>query len=63
MQSSAWPIGQVLGVGAAQLHQTMAEALQQLGTERSIVVRGDDGVDEVSLEHTTQVYDVTARAH
>lgn len=50
---------QVLGVGAAQLHQVMAQALQQLGTQRSIVVRGDDGVDEVSLEHTTQVYDVT----
>ncbi len=50
---------QVLGVGAAELHLKMAEALQQLGTQRSIVVRGDDGVDEVSLEHATQVYEVT----
>lgn len=50
---------QVLGVGAAELQDAMAAALQQLGTERSLVVRGDDGVDEISLSTTTRVLEVT----
>lgn len=53
---------QVLGVGAAELQSKLAEALQQLGTNHALVVRGDDGVDEVSLAHTTQVYEVTPAA-
>ncbi len=53
---------QVLGVGSAGLQLTMAQALQQLGTERALVVRGDDGVDEVSLESPTQGYLVTSQA-
>ncbi len=50
---------QVLGVGAEELMVKMAAALQRLGTARSIVVRGLDGVDEVSLSANTRVIEVT----
>ncbi|HBE68154.1 MAG TPA: anthranilate phosphoribosyltransferase [Planctomycetaceae bacterium] len=50
---------QVLGVGVASLVKPMAEALQKLGTLRSVVVRGQDGVDEVSLSAPTEVLEVT----
>lgn len=50
---------QVLGVGAADLQDTMAQALQRLGTKRSLVVRGEDGVDEISLSAVTRVLEVT----
>jgi anthranilate phosphoribosyltransferase len=46
---------QVLGVGRAELRPLLAAALRLLGTERSIVVRGDDGIDEVSLAGPTHV--------
>lgn len=49
---------QVLGVGAAQLQDAMAQALQRLGTRRSLVVRGEDGVDEISLSAKTRVLEV-----
>ena len=49
---------QVLGVGQVEL-QGMA-GLSQLGTMRSIVVRGEDGVDEVSISGPTRVLEVTA---
>ncbi len=51
---------QVLGVGAAELQEPMAKALQNLGTKRSIVVRGEDGVDEISISASTRVLEVTA---
>ncbi len=51
---------QVLGVGDATLTRPMAETLQQLNTQSSIVVRGEDGVDEISLSAATRVYHVTA---
>lgn len=52
-------VRQVLGVGAADLQDKLAAALKQLGTQRSIVVRGDDGVDEISLSAPTRVLEVT----
>lgn len=53
---------QVLGVGKAEAQPMMAEALQMLGTRRSVVVRGQDGVDEVSLSAPTDVLLVTPTA-
>ncbi|MEM7479079.1 MAG: anthranilate phosphoribosyltransferase [Planctomycetota bacterium] len=53
---------QVLGVGEADLQDKLAHALQQLGTRRSIVVRGEDGVDEISLSAPTRVLEVSADA-
>lgn len=50
---------QVIGVGDGSFQDTMAETVQRLGTRRSIVVRGEDGVDEVSLSAPTRVLEVT----
>ncbi|MBI2827333.1 MAG: anthranilate phosphoribosyltransferase [Planctomycetia bacterium] len=46
---------QLLGVGREELRPTMAEALALLGTERAIVVCGEDGLDEVTLSGPTNV--------
>lgn len=53
---------QVLGVGSQEMQWPMAQALQQLGSQRSLVVRGADGVDEISLTTSTTVLEVTPRA-
>ncbi len=50
---------QILGVGDIALQGKLATALQQLGTRRSLVVRGADGVDEVSTSAATRVLEVT----
>ncbi len=50
---------QVLGIGVEHLQRPMAEALQRLGSSRSLVVRGADGVDEISLTTSTRVFEVT----
>jgi anthranilate phosphoribosyltransferase len=50
---------QLIGVGKRALHQTMAEVLARLGTERSIIVHGTDGTGEVSLSAPTEVIEVT----
>ena len=49
-----------LGVGDESLLGKMASALQKLGTQRSLVVRGEDGVDEISLSSPTRVLEVTS---
>jgi anthranilate phosphoribosyltransferase len=49
---------QLIGVGDASLQEKMAETLQRLGTLRSLVVRGEDGVDELSLSAPTRVLEV-----
>jgi anthranilate phosphoribosyltransferase len=49
---------QLLGVGRRELHQTMADVLSRLGTERAVVVHGTDGVGEVSLSAETEVIEV-----
>lgn len=46
---------QVLGVGDGKLQDVMAAALNRLGTGCSVVVRGEDGVDEISLSAPTRV--------
>ena len=40
---------QVLGVGRPELRPILSNALQRLGTKRSVVVCGEDGLDEVTL--------------
>jgi anthranilate phosphoribosyltransferase len=49
---------QVVGVGRPEVHRLMAEALSLLGTRRAIFVRGEDGLDEVSLAGITHVIEV-----
>ncbi len=46
---------QVLGVGRADLQEKIASALLQLPVQAAIVVRGEDGLDEVTLSADTQV--------
>ncbi|MGD9720245.1 MAG: anthranilate phosphoribosyltransferase [Pirellulales bacterium] len=50
---------QVIGVGRAEVRPLLAEALQLLGTRRSVVVQGEDGLDEVTLAGPTRVSEVT----
>ena len=49
---------QLLGVGRAELRPLLAEALAMLGTQRTLVVHGSDGLDEVTLGATTEVTEV-----
>lgn len=51
---------QVLGVGDSTMQDRLATTLQLLGTRRSLVVRGDDGVDELSISTETRVLEVTS---
>ena len=46
---------QVLGVGKAGFAKKMASALHELQSFRAIVVRGEDGLDEVTLSAETHV--------
>ena len=46
---------QMIGVGKEELQTKMAAALMQLPVEAAIVVRGSDGMDEVSLSAETHV--------
>ncbi|MDB4756609.1 anthranilate phosphoribosyltransferase [Mariniblastus sp.] len=46
---------QLVGVGNPDQRQRIAAALQQLGTTRSVVVHGNDGICEVSNSSTTAV--------
>ncbi len=46
---------QLLGVGREHLHRMMSEALCLLGTQRSVVVFGSSGLDEIDLSGLTHV--------
>jgi anthranilate phosphoribosyltransferase len=55
------PVGtrrQLLGVAGPRLHALMADVLVLLGTHRSLVVHGEDGLDEVTLGGVTHVTEV-----
>jgi anthranilate phosphoribosyltransferase len=46
---------QLLGVFSAELDEPLAEVLRQLGSQHVLVVRSDDGMDEISIGAPTQV--------
>lgn len=50
---------QIIGVGNPELQSLVAGALLKLGTQRSLVVCGEDGVDEISISAATSVLEVT----
>ena len=49
---------QLLGVGRPEICHLLAEALSLLGTERALIVTGEDGLDEVTLAGATHVLEV-----
>ncbi len=49
---------QLLGVSDVRMVPVMAEALRELGTEHALVVCGEDGLDEVTLNGKTHVTEV-----
>ena len=48
---------QVLGVASEELLPKLSSALQQLGSQRSMVVHGEDGLDELTLCAPTRVHE------
>ncbi|MEX2560530.1 MAG: anthranilate phosphoribosyltransferase [Pirellulales bacterium] len=50
---------QLLGVARPELRGLLSAALARLGTRRALVVRGDDGLDEVTLAGPTRVTEVS----
>lgn len=58
----AGAVYQVLGTGSADLQEKLAAALQHLPVRRAWVVRGIDGVDEISISGPTAIIDVTSNA-
>jgi anthranilate phosphoribosyltransferase len=51
---------QLLGAGRRELRPLLAGAMARLGTERTLVVSGEDGLGDVTLAGITQVTEVTA---
>lgn len=51
---------QLLGVSDRHYQETMAEALNVLGSVRALVVSAEDGLDELSLGAATRVIEVAA---
>ena len=53
---------QLIGVSDGAFLETMAGALQRLGTRHALVVSSTDGLDELSISAPTQVFEVTPDA-
>jgi anthranilate phosphoribosyltransferase len=53
---------QLLGAGRPELRPILAGAMARLGTERTLVVSGEDGLGDVTLAGVTQVTEVTGLA-
>lgn len=49
---------QLMGVSDRRYQESIAEALAGLGTERALVVSGDDGIDEISITGPTRIIEV-----
>jgi anthranilate phosphoribosyltransferase len=50
---------QIIGAPSPEAAKLMAEALSELGTRRTLVVHGHDGLDEISTTGPTDVFEVT----
>jgi anthranilate phosphoribosyltransferase len=49
---------QLLGVSDAAMGPVMLETLRNLGSERVLIVRGEDGLDEISLCGPSQIWEL-----
>lgn len=49
---------QVIGVADADSAAKMAAALGRLGSDRALVARGNDGMDEISIADATRIWDL-----
>jgi anthranilate phosphoribosyltransferase len=49
---------QVLGAADRSLAEKLAHVLERLDTKHALVVHGEDGLDEVSVSATTEVYEL-----
>ena len=49
---------QVLGVPTDSVGEKMVQVLQRLGSDRAIVVHAEDGLDEISLNSNTSVWEL-----
>lgn len=49
---------QVLGVSSESMQEVMAKALMRLGTKRALIVRGEEGLDEISLSSRTKIFEI-----
>ena len=49
---------QLIGVADPGVGATMADVLRRLGSTHALVVHGNDGLDEISLGDTTQVWEL-----
>ncbi len=49
---------QLIGVAYPQLGEKMAEVMRLLGSQRTLVVHGDGGMDEISLSGDTSVWEL-----
>jgi anthranilate phosphoribosyltransferase len=49
---------QVIGVWAPEVLEKTAIGLSRLGTKRSWIVHGSNGIDEIALEHATHVAEI-----
>jgi anthranilate phosphoribosyltransferase len=58
MANPAGATHQVIGVADPTVMERMASALAQLGTQRALVVRGRDGMDELSATTVSDAYEV-----
>jgi anthranilate phosphoribosyltransferase len=58
----AGAVYQILGTGKPEVQEKLAAALQYLPIRRAWVVRGLDGVDEISISGPTEVIDVTSHS-
>jgi anthranilate phosphoribosyltransferase len=61
LANPARPAAQVVGCADPRLAPVMAQALLDRGT-RAVVVRGEDGLDELSTHAPTRVWDATGAA-
>lgn len=52
---------QLIGVGQAGISAKLAEALRALGCQHAVLVRADEGLDEIGIAGTTEVTDFDAR--